>query len=429
MYKKDKINLEGIAPVYIGSVQELYSVVEDDDVLISKTTEGGSVFDVGTIFSIKGSGESRALFRNKIFQSLNTKESWLELKKWLENNRCYQNQISYTIIQETLHNFIENGAKTHHLGLVDTLTGDIYEKGMPEEPSNLTLIKKFNIQKPDLVKSIHWSFYDYSKYYSSNSFVIPLEFIVRFGITSGSSILKKYENLNENERQRYADELGIDTDFIPWTMLNNPIIDFTTKYEPEDRGLSPQEASVLSGLDGKMFSSAIAMALLGSYMANKIFQEMGLQLWDLKWEIARENDVMYFVDTIDTDSVRATVNIVQDGKTYFVHFNKQSMRDYYKIMHPEWYDSVNDAKLEAKKTGVSFVNILKSGQEKGSYEKTPIIDPSFLLIQEEKMKMIKEYSTGGTHDFISAAKEIAISEITYYKNSTQWDTYTKLNSI
>ncbi|MFZ4525495.1 MAG: phosphoribosylaminoimidazolesuccinocarboxamide synthase [Chlorobium sp.] len=429
MNKKDKINLEGIAPVYIGSVQELYSVIEDDEVLISKTTEGGSVFDVGTIFSIKGSGESRALFRNKIFQSLNAKESWLELKKWLENNGSYYDQTQNEIIRDTLNNFIENGANTHHFGLIDALTGDVYEKGMPPEPSNLTLIKKFQIHKPEQIKSINWSFYDYSKYYSSNSFVIPLELIVRFGITSGSSILKKYQNLNENERQRYAEELGIVADFIPWTMLNNPIIDFTTKYEPEDRSLTPQEASALSGLDGKMFSSAIAMALLGSYMANKIFQEMGLQLWDLKWEIARENDVLYFVDTIDTDSVRATVNIVQDGRTYFVHFNKQSMRDYYKIMHPEWYDSVNSAKLEAKKTGVSFVTILKSGQEKGSYEKTPVIDPSFLLIQEEKMKMVKEYSRGGTYDFIKAAKEIAMSEINYYKNSTQWETYTTLNSI
>ena len=40
-------------PYYNGSVQTLYSVIDDPGSLVSETSLGGSVFDVGTIFDIK----------------------------------------------------------------------------------------------------------------------------------------------------------------------------------------------------------------------------------------------------------------------------------------------------------------------------------------------------------------------------------------
>ena len=43
-------------------------------------------------------------------------------------------------------------------------------------------------------------------------------------------------------------------------------------------------------------------------------EKMGLKLWDLKWEFAKDGDDLVFVDTIDTDSFRAT-SVLEDDAT------------------------------------------------------------------------------------------------------------------
>ena len=77
----DKIKLKLDKPYYIGSVQRLYNVPDHPDFLISETTAGGSVFDVGTIFNIEGSDIGRASFRHLVFQELQNPEAWNDLSK------------------------------------------------------------------------------------------------------------------------------------------------------------------------------------------------------------------------------------------------------------------------------------------------------------------------------------------------------------
>ena len=69
--------------------------------------------------------------------------------------------------------------------------------------------------------------------------------------------------------------------------------------------------------------------------------------------------------SIDTDSFRAT-SILKDGEERFViHYNKQAMRDYYKIAHAGWLAAVGEAKKDARAEGVPFVDILRSRQASG----------------------------------------------------------------
>ena len=49
-------------PFYEGSVQRLYAIPDEPDYMVTETSAGGAVFDVGTIFSIEGSDVSRAVF-------------------------------------------------------------------------------------------------------------------------------------------------------------------------------------------------------------------------------------------------------------------------------------------------------------------------------------------------------------------------------
>jgi hypothetical protein len=193
--------------------------------------------------------------------------------------------------------------------------------------------------------------------------------------------------------------------------------------------VSFQEASLISGLRGDLFSKTLIMSTLASFLVRDIFEKMGLFLWDLKWEIARDGEDLVFVDTIDTDSVRVTVNISHNGKSYFIHFNKQSMRDYYRIMHPEWIRAVNEAKARASHTGRPFVEILKEGQEQGKYPATPEVERTFLDIQRDKFKLIMNYIMDPQTDFKADVEEIALREIEFYKSKGKIAEFEAINAV
>lgn len=423
----DRVDLNLDKPFYTGSVQKLYAVQGRPGYLISETTSGGSVFDVGTIFNIEGSDTGRAGFRHLVFQELQDTQAWNELSKHITTDSPVIKKDEGGIIEQTLSDFCKNGAPTHHIGMIERETGKVFTEGFPSTLSNLTLIKKYDVSKPELNKVLGWHFYDYEKYHHKDGNVIPLEYIVRLGVTSGSSILKKYNRLSESGKKGYLDELGVES-LDPWTRFDRPLVDLTTKYEPEDRNISRQEAALISGLDGKTFSRSLAMAVLGAFLLQEIFSRMGLQLWDMKWELAREGKDLVFVDTIDTDSVRVTMNVERDGRSYFVHFNKQAMRDYYRIMHADWLKAVNDAKRLAAQSGRVFTDILSDGQNAGDYPANPVIDERFLNIQMEKFRMIQGFIQGQDTDLRQKAEKIALAEIEYYVYANRLGEYGELNA-
>ena len=424
----DKINLKLDEPRYTGSVQKLYDVPGHPELLISETTAGGSVFDVGTIFNIEGSDIGRASFRHLVFQELQNPERWGEVLERLSGKGGLIRKDESGLVEKVFSEFSKNSAPTHHAGMIDRESGKVYARGFPPAPSNLTLIKKFKVEKPILNNIVGWHFYDYEKYHHIDQYVIPLEYIVRLGITTGSSILRKYNVLSDSAKREYLNELGIERPLSPWIRFDYPVVDLTTKYEPEDRNISRQEAALISGADGETFGRSMIMAVAGAYLLQQIFSRMGLFLWDMKWEIARDGNNLVFVDTIDTDSVRVTYNIVRDNRTCFVHFNKQSMRDYYKIMHSEWYNAVNEAKKAAAQTGKPFTEILAEGQNRNKFPATPDVDERFLDIQKQKFGMIQSFIQDQRQEMRKEAEKIALLEMDYYLASDKREEYEALNS-
>lgn len=424
----EKIKLELDKPCYTGSVQKLYDVAGHPDLIISETSSGGSVFDVGTIFNIESSDIGRAGFRHLVFQELQNPGAWQALSKSIASDSSIMQKDKSGLADRLLADFCTNGAATHHIGMVDRESGEVFSRGFPPKLSNLTLIKKYAVLKPELVNVLGWHFYDYKPYHGKDRNVIPLEYIVRLGVTSGSSILKKYNRLSDQDRASYLNELGVDS-LQPWTRFDPPVVDLTTKYEPEDRNISRQEAALISSVDGGTFARSLVMAALGAYLLQQIFSKMGLHLWDLKWEIARDGDDLVFVDTIDTDSVRVTYNVSRDGKSYFVHFNKQAMRDYYRIMHADWINAVNEAKKLASRSGRPFTEILSEGQQKDRYPGTPDVDKEFLKIQTAKFDMIQSFVQNTEQDLSKEAEGIARAELNYYVSSGKIKEYEELNSV
>lgn len=425
----NKVKLTMEKPFYTGSVQKLYAVDQHPEFLISETTVGGSVFDVGTIFSIEGSDIGRASFRHLVFQELQNPGTWKSIAKLLDSKDSILQHDDTGLFKKVLSEFSASGALTHHVGMIDRENGDVYTRGYPPHPSNLTLIKKYEVIKPRLTEIFGSHFYDYAKYHDKSRYVIPLEYIVRLGIASGSSVLRKYNRLSTADRREYLAELRIDKPLTPWMQFTFPLVDLTTKYEPEDRNISRQEAALISGLDGETFSRSLMIVILGAYLLKEIFARIGLCLWDMKWEIARDVNRLVFVDTIDTDSVRVTVNLTFDNKSCFVHFNKQAMRDYYKIMHADWYAAVNDAKKIAAQTGSPFTEILSEGQKENRYPGNPKVDPHFLDIQKDKFSMIQSFIQNRGQDMRNEAERIARAEIDYYVSSKKKEQYEELNAV
>jgi len=418
-------------PYYNGSVQTLYSVKDDPDLLVSETSLGGSVFDVGTIFSIDGSDTARAGFRHLVYTSLQDAAAWQDMEAYIKQYWGEDYFQNWPIMQAILEEVKVSGLKTHHEGMVGREDSKLYVDSFPPELSNLTLIKKYTIHKPDPLTFMNAHLYDYEKYYGNDKFVIPLEVIVRFGVTSGSSILRKYNAMGDSGKKAYLNELGLSNELAPWQTFGTPLTDLTTKYEPEDRAMPKQEALLVSGIGGKMFTESLTRAILAAFMVHRIFNRMGLNLWDLKWELAKDGNELVFVDTLDTDSVRATLTCHVAGHNYIVNFNKQAMRDYYVIMHDEWYAAVNKTKQEAAISGENFTDILKQGQARGIYPGTPVVDGEFMQIQEEKYLMIKKFimEKGSGEGYKKEVADISKREVEYFLKSKNRDLYQKLNAI
>ncbi|KJS15882.1 MAG: hypothetical protein VR69_11485 [Peptococcaceae bacterium BRH_c4b] len=418
-------------PDYNGSVQKLYFLEDNPEWMVCKTMPGGSVFDVGTIFSIPNSDLCRTALRHKIYSLLESPDEWENIYNHICQEYERDKELLAFLSGGLLEEFRLRGANTHHLGMVDKDTGEVYRKSFPPNPSQYVLVRRYKIIKPSRISYFANHLWDYSEYCGADKFVIPLENIVRFGVTSGSSIYRKYMNMNDEERKNYLNELGLQQDLVPWTVFKNPIVDFTTKYEPEDRNLSLQEALFISGSNGNNLLNIIRMSILGAILVSEFFKKLGLFLWDLKWEIARDGDKLVFVDTIDTDSIRVTAKVDYKNKVYFVNFNKQAMRDYYKIMYPKWFEATKSAKALALKSGKSFLEHLKIGQAEGYYPETPQVDQRFIDIQEDKFKTLISYIYGHSalDHTIEKYNEIGQKEINYYDSNGVLDEYNKLNGI
>lgn len=379
-----KIDINNLTtPDYKGSVQNIYFLKDFPEYMVCETTTGGSVFDVGTIFHIPDSDIYRAALRHKIYTSLADKNEWIKL---------------VGIYPENL--------KTHHIGMIDSKTGEIYKKGFPENISKFNVVKKYNVIKPEKIKLNKIFLWDYSKIFKNSSFVIPLENIVRFGITPNSSIYKKFLKMTSEEKEKFLLEYGVDK-IEAWEFFKEPKVDFTTKYEPEDRAISYQEALYISGLNGKTFLNLFDLTKLCSKFVKEFFAQIGLDLWDLKWEFAIDGDNLVVVDTIDTDSIRVTMKI--DNK--YIHFNKQAIRDYYIKFHPEWIEEINKSKAIAKKTGKPFQEYLAK-----KFPEPPEINEEFINIQKEKLEIIYKFSIGiiNNKEAYSLLKETGIKELNFY---------------
>lgn len=165
--------------------------------------------------------------------------------------------------------------------------------------------------------------------------VIPLEVLYRLEITD---VMLERALGDEEFAQKLRERASGET--VVGKRLLRPLIECSTKFEPQDRYLSDEEAIKLAKLGEVTFNKMVDLAEKGALIVADLFASYGYRLVDGKWEfgITYDGPNILFVDGLSLDEVRA---FCPDGK----RCDKEVLRIEAKRQNPEWVESLKAAKL------------------------------------------------------------------------------------
>lgn len=188
--------------------------------------------------------------------------------------------------------------------------------------------------------------WDYSIFHvpPTRHFVVPIEFISRVRIGANSSVWKRV-----SRGEITLADLGLPPDIQPGAPLPQHVLDYSTKYEPEDRYLSSEESRRITGFSPERWTRLNQTTRETSRLITEYARSKGIEREDGKVEYVtldhgREVDVLGdAVTTLHED------RLILDG----TDITKQAIRDAVKRFSPEWAAEIDRAKLEARRQGVA----------------------------------------------------------------------------
>jgi Phosphoribosylaminoimidazolesuccinocarboxamide (SAICAR) synthase len=171
--------------------------------------------------------------------------------------------------------------------------------------------------------------YDYDAYHDAagENFLIPLEVVFRNTVPVGSSLRKRGDPADYGlDSQEWPDEK---------VALPEPVVEFSTKYEEQDRYLSRDEADRIAGVAAIDDLESVARSV--NELLNEQAAAAGFTHEDGKIECLYHDGEIRVADVVGTfDENRFSV----DGH----QLSKEVIRQYYKREQPEWVDAVSEAK-------------------------------------------------------------------------------------
>jgi len=227
------------------------------------------------------------------------------------------------------------GVPTHYRGVVvdgeeQSLDAALADGHAPREMAiDLT-------QVPDL--PFEAGSYDYDAYHGAagSNYLIPLEIVFRNRVPVGSSLRKRSAPTDH----------GLDRDSWPDEPVDLPetVVEFSTKYEEQDRYLSRAEADEIAG------QASIGALADRAREVNRIVTEQaaeaGLTHQDGKIECLYVDGEIRVADVVGTfDESRFAYGGQQ--------LSKEVIRQYHRRTQPEWVEAVSAAKERAKAEGVA----------------------------------------------------------------------------
>jgi len=219
------------------------------------------------------------------------------------------------------------GVPTHYEGVVDT-DGNVVELADCKEPPTEMAIQL--TQVPDLPYAGEDG-YDYEAYHGAvgDHYLIPLEIVFRNTVPVGSSLRKRGEPA----------DYGLDADAWPdrKVALPEPVVEFSTKYEEQDRYLSRAEADRIAGPTAIDDLESIALSV--NELLNEQAADAGFAHEDGKIECLYADGEIRVADVVGTfDENRFSVEGHQ--------LSKEVIRQYYRREQPAWVDAVAAAKAD-----------------------------------------------------------------------------------
>ncbi|WP_323675392.1 phosphoribosylaminoimidazolesuccinocarboxamide synthase [Halorubellus sp. PRR65] len=220
-----------------------------------------------------------------------------------------------------------DGIPTHYRGVVDD--GDVVPLRDASTPPWEMAIDL--TQVPDLPHD--GRDYDYDAYHAdaAENYLVPLEIVFRNEVPVGSSLRSRTEPEDHGlDREDWPEE-AVD--------LDEPIVEFSTKYERSDRYLDRDEADRIAGVASVDDLERVARDVNDVVTAQAASQ--GLTHEDGKIECLYYDGEVRVADVVGTfDENRFSYEGTQ--------LSKEVIRQYHKRTQPEWVDAVADAKTAAR---------------------------------------------------------------------------------
>jgi len=228
-----------------------------------------------------------------------------------------------------------NDIPTHYEGVVvegeQMDLADAIDDGVAPDEMAIALT-----QVPDL--PFEGGSYDYDAFHAEadENYLIPLEIVFRNRVGVGSSLRKRTDPADH----------GLDFESWPDEVVDlaDPIVEFSTKYEEQDRYLSRAEADEIAGIADIGRLDELARAV--NHVITEQAADADLVHEDGKIECCYYQGEIHVADVVGTfDENRFSY----DGQ----QVSKEVIRQYHKRTQPEWVDAVSAAKTDADETGVA----------------------------------------------------------------------------
>jgi phosphoribosylaminoimidazole-succinocarboxamide synthase len=223
----------------------------------------------------------------------------------------------------------ENASGDQPRVTVDLL--DALQAGVPPREMTISLT-----QVPDLPHD--GTDYDYDTYHAQagENYLIPLEIVFRNTVPVGSSLRKRTDPADH----------GLDFEAWPDEVLDlpEPVVEFSTKYEEQDRYLDRAEADRIAGKAAVDRLEELALSV--NHVLNRQAADTGFVHEDGKIECLYYQGEIHVADVLGTfDENR----FAYDGQ----EVSKEVIRQYHKRTQPEWVEAVSEAKTAADEQGVA----------------------------------------------------------------------------
>ena len=225
------------------------------------------------------------------------------------------------------------GVPTHYRG-VRTPDGDTVD--LADAPAAPTEMVVGLTRVPDL--PFEGGRYDYDAYHDAagQNYLVPLEIVFRNRVPVGSSL----------RTRREPAEFGLAMDAWPDEAVDlpEPVVEFSTKYEEQDRYLSKREADRVAGAADLAELDALARRV--NEAVTERAAATGFVHEDGKIECLYVDGELRVADvagTFDENRFR-----FEDREV-----SKEAVRQFYKRTDPEWVETVKAAKREADERGVA----------------------------------------------------------------------------